>query len=401
MGRKILLISPVSLFPTIMASQDRIINLALNLSKNHEVDLILPYYNLSEHTVAKSKLNWLSGDIFFVRYPNYSTLRKKTFGLIKKATHLFIPQIDEIFYPTWPTVINSIYRIIAKNSYDIIQLEYWYQGLILPRIPKGILKVIDTHNVLFEKRMLEMNMLEHSTWSEKLVKKYKTLEMQAYQNADILISISPLDYQFFTSRFLQKKHIIIPTGQDLKKFMEYSTPVPEEDIVLFYGSMGGEQNTHAFWRLFERIFPRIKSKIPAVKLLVVGANPPKNIMALNKLDYVNIVGYVEDLSLALSKAKIMILPMEISGGFRSRVVEVMALGIPIIGTSNALDNIGFENKKHGFIADSDEEMAQIAINLLSDDKIRVETGENCKQFCFENFSIEATYDKLAQYYDSF
>ena len=53
----------------------------------------------------------------------------------------------------------------------------------------------------------------------------------------------------------------------------------------------------------------------------------------------------------------MILPMSIAGGFRTRVVEVMAMGVPVIGTHNALDCLEMENGIHGFITDNDSEMA--------------------------------------------
>jgi glycosyltransferase involved in cell wall biosynthesis len=374
------------------------INLALTLSQEHTLDLVLPYYLHAEKDVAQSKLKGLSGNIHFVRYPNYSTIRKKFFGIVRKISGLLKPQIDEIFYPTFPSVIREIARIIEGGSYDIVQLEYWYQARVFKRISNSLVKVIDTNDVLFEKRMLEMDVLTHSKWNEKLILKYKTLELQAYQSADVLISISVPDYQFFSSRFPLAKHIIIPTGQYLKKFLEHKAPVQKDDIILFYGSMSGEQNIFAFWRLYEKIFPRIKSILPLSRLLVVGANPPQNICALNSLNAVEVTGFVDDLGSALSRAKIMILPMEISGGFRSRVVEVMALGIPIIGTSNALDNIGFESGKHGFIANSDEAIADIAVTLFKNDNLRLLIGENCRHFCNENFSIEATYDKLAEFY---
>ena len=75
----------------------------------------------------------------------------------------------------------------------------------------------------------------------------------------------------------------------------------------------------------------------------------------------------------------------------------MAMGVPIIGTHNALDCIGMTNEIHGFITDSDKDMTEYTVKLLNDLGLRNKMGEECKKYVTDVYSIEATYKKLSNY----
>ena len=111
-------------------------------------------------------------------------------------------------------------------------------------------------------------------------------------------------------------------------------------------------------------------------------------------------GFVSDVRIPLSKCTVMILPLEIGAGFRSRIVEVMALGIPVVGTHNALDNVGLVNGKHCYVSDDDGDMADHLFDVLNDDEKRRLMSINCKEFVSKNFSLDSTFGKLAEYYFS-
>ena len=398
MKKKILYVSPISIFPKVMASQDRILNMALYLSKVHDVDFVMPLKNIEQKKEILEILKGISGSIVFIHLNFFA---KILLYFLKKVSITFFNDFDEGYYLRRNFTYSKILSLIRKNNYDIIHLEYWYQGEILRNIKNKCYKVIDTHNVLFEKRFLEKKELgDEYNWTKKQLERYKKLEIESYSLSDILISISNPDLHFFKNYFPNKEHIRIYTGQNVTEFSSYKPTFTKENIVLFYGSMGGIQNIEAFWRLYKNIFPEIKKKISNTKLLVVGSNPPMEIKALDNGKDIEVTGFVDDLKKTLSKASLMILPMNIAGGFRSRVVEVMALGIPIIGTHNAFDNVGITNGLEGFISDSYDEMAAIAIELLSDVEKLQNVGEKAKEFCRNNFSLENTYGKLNVFYSN-
>jgi glycosyltransferase involved in cell wall biosynthesis len=106
---------------------------------------------------------------------------------------------------------------------------------------------------------------------------------------------------------------------------------------------------------------------------------------------------VEDVRPWLSKAWLNIIPLELSSGFRGRVIELMAMGIPVVGTHNALESIGLENGKNGFISDSDDEITSFCLNLLTNHILRNEISLNARDFVKKNYSLESTFGKLNEY----
>ena len=162
--------------------------------------------------------------------------------------------------------------------------------------------------------------------------------------------------------------------------------------------MGSNQNKKALYKFWYKILPLIKKEISDIKVLIVGNSPPCSIKKLDNRKDVIVTGYVNDIREYLSKAYLMILPLEIGSGFRGRVIEVMAMGIPVIGTHNALDSIEMTNGIHGYISDIDEEMAEYSIKLLKDNNLRRTISNNCIKFVSEKYSIEATFGELSKYF---
>ena len=74
------------------------------------------------------------------------------------------------------------------------------------------------------------------------------------------------------------------------------------------------------------------------------------------------------------------------------------MGVPVIGTHNALDSIEMTSGVHGYVTDSDHEMAERAVQLLNDSGLKRYMSEKCRKFVAEKYSIEATYGKLSRYY---
>ncbi|NUN24949.1 MAG: glycosyltransferase [Candidatus Jettenia caeni] len=90
--------------------------------------------------------------------------------------------------------------------------------------------------------------------------------------------------------------------------------------------------------------------------------------------------------------------MKIGGGFRTRLIEVMASGVPVIGTYIGVDSLAFENDVHGYISDDYNILTHKAIELLRNDEKRQHMGIECKKFVESHYTTEKVYGKLSQYY---
>lgn len=330
--------------------------------------------------------------------------RKKTVygALLRLKWRIFdylgvIPQDYMVANGMW---LNMQMKKIARRhkEFDVVLCDYWYVVSSVDKYFKGKSTkiIVDTHNVLSAQRSLELDKNSWGAVPDRWLKKYKELEQYNLSKADILIAISKIDYEYYKSQYPDASIAIIPTGINLDKINSL-TAEPDENTILIYGNLGDSQNIIAFERLWQKIFPGIKEQVPDLKLLVVGSNPSKDMLKLNDLDYVNVTGFVPDPFDFIRKSKVHIVPMETGSGFRGRIPEVMGIGVPTIGTHNALDCVGLEGELQTFITDNDKEIADMAVKLLTDNDYWSRISKLSKDFIYENYSLQKTYKKLENY----
>jgi glycosyltransferase involved in cell wall biosynthesis len=76
----------------------------------------------------------------------------------------------------------------------------------------------------------------------------------------------------------------------------------------------------------------------------------------------------------------------------------LSLHIGLIGGIRALDCVQMEPGVHGFVTDSDAEMADHAARLVRDDDARATMGARCRALAVARYSLDATIGKLSDYY---
>jgi glycosyltransferase involved in cell wall biosynthesis len=397
--KRILVVCPGPIYPIEMGSQVRMYNMIRGLSKDHCVDVIAKVPEKGHLTNEYSaKIKNICSKYYPILAPNKENIFKRIYYKIKRVfiESGLIPDI--LFYYSITKLQKKILQIANSKKYDIILCNYWYSCSFYDKLRYRPYLALDTHDLNFEKYKLALKSKRSRQKNQKKLARYKELELKYTGKNDLIISASENDYQFFKKAFPEKDHLKIPIGQDLTGYLTYNSDSKYKNTILFYGSMSSEQNIKAFFRLYNHILPLIKSKIPEVELIVLGANPPEKIKKLHNGKDVFVTGFVRDIREWISKAVLMILPLEIAGGFRTRVVEVMAMGVPFIGTKNALDCIEIVDGIHGFVADSNMDMANCAVKLFNDSTLRNQMGEECKKFVAEKYSIDATYGRLSEYY---
>ena len=400
--KKILIVNYAPLFPIVMASQDRVVQMAKRMSQDHDVTIISSFKNEEQRLLCSQEMgkNGLHLELVKARNFDGSEVKNKFLGIIFLLKYYFTFTSSDYFYSGNNHFNNRVVNYINRNYFDIVQIQYWFNWKIFKKIRKPCVKSIDSQDILYDKREQQFKLDQNgrvSIFTRRILNRYKNLEVGAYKTADVLISITEDDKKILDKICPGTKKVVIPTGQNISYFKEYPSN-RTEPVVLFYGGMSGKENVDAFWRLYLKIFPIIRSQVKNVKLLVVGANPPVEILQLNNGSDIEVTGYLDDVRPYLAVSSVMVLPLDVAAGFRSRTVEVMAMGIPVVGTHKALDNLRMVNEVNCFIHDDDAELAKYAIRLLKNEVLRLGVGKLAQDFCEQFYSIENTYGRLSEYY---
>jgi len=108
-----------------------------------------------------------------------------------------------------------------------------------------------------------------------------------------------------------------------------------QPYIIFTGWMDYFPNIDAVQYFYREIFPQVRRELPRVQFVVAGRNPPPSIARLAADAAVRVTGSVPDIRPYLRAASLAVAPMRIARGVQNKILEAMAMGIPVATTSAA------------------------------------------------------------------
>ena len=399
MKDKILVFNAGPVYPVKAMNQMRTHNMIRTLSKDFRVDLLTPYINEEGYNSSCTKLNEMGGQYLSIKSVKHkdNIIKKRAAQAYEYLNYLLFGTDKEVCANNWNK--KEIVRIIKEGNYKIVISNYWEASHFFKDLCPDIYKILDPHYAVAENIDVLEKIKKHKIkyfFEKRRINKNIRMEREVIINSDLLIPLSARNHREFIKIAPEKPMLLIPDGADLDYFLSYPAE-PDPHTILFYGAMGSAQNRNAFWRFYNNILPHMKVVLPDLKLLVVGSNPPDNILKLHDGKSVIITGFVKDVRPWLSKAWLKIIPLELGSGFRGRVIELMAMGIPVVGTHNALSSIGLENGEQGFISNDDRELVYFCIEILRKPELRNHLSISAKEYVIENYSLDSTFGELRRF----
>jgi len=167
--------------------------------------------------------------------------------------------------------------------------------------------------------------------------------------------------------------------------------------IVFTGQMDYAPNIAAVTRAIDRILPLVRERCPGATFHVVGRNPPPALIARSGRDGVNIVGRVEDVRVWLKAADIALVPLEIARGVQNKVLEAMAMELPVVLSPGAATGIAAHDGEHFLVAESDAELADAIVALAGDPARRQAMGLAARAWIMGHASWPAALDKLPEF----
>lgn len=160
-----------------------------------------------------------------------------------------------------------------------------------------------------------------------------------------------------------------PNGVDAKFFAPDAEPY-EEDTICFVGRMDYYPNQECMFDFCANTFPMIRARRPRVSLSIVGADPTPAVRRLGDIPGVTVTGSVPDVRPYLRRSAVMVAPLNIARGTQNKILESMAIGLPVVTSSVAAGGVDAVAGQHFLVADSHADVAAAVLNLLADSGAR-------------------------------
>lgn len=218
-----------------------------------------------------------------------------------------------------------------------------------------------------------------------LLRKY---ELEMGKICDSTVFVAKQEADIFNKELGENKAVAIPIGVDTDYF-SYREIDSDENFIGFLGAMSVAHNENAVRHFVQDILPCVLKKVPSAIFLIVGGGASEDLMKLES-DNIKFTGRVDDVRDYLEKCKLFVCPMTFGSGIKTKNLEAMAMGLPVITTDIGAENINAQSGKDWLVEDSDNGFANTVIELLVDDDKRKSIGRNGSIFVRENFTWDVT-----------
>jgi glycosyltransferase involved in cell wall biosynthesis len=163
--------------------------------------------------------------------------------------------------------------------------------------------------------------------------------------------------------------------------------------VVFVGGLDYFPNEVAVRWFADEVASRM-SDPPQLRLSVVG-NCPGDVCAKLRSPSIRFLGYVDDVGVELRRHRAFAAPMVEGTGVKTKVLEAMAAGLPVVTTSAGVRGLGIEHRVHCLVADTGQEFLAALEELAADAELARRIGAAGRDYVRRYFSPEVILGRWA------
>jgi len=194
---------------------------------------------------------------------------------------------------------------------------------------------------------------------------------------------------------------VVPNGVDLD-FWRRSSPERGANTIVFTGAMDYPPNTDAALYLIEEILPLLQCTIPDTRVLIVGRDPTPRLVRAGQRPGVTVTGFVDDVRPYLEQATVFAAPLRFGAGIQNKVLEAMAMEVPVVASPLAADGLRTEDGQQPpvAVARSAREFAELIGRRLRDRASNPAPDSAARCYVESHFLWRRSGEKLEQVIDS-
>lgn len=166
-----------------------------------------------------------------------------------------------------------------------------------------------------------------------------------------------------------------PNGVD-STFFAPGDKAYDADTISFVGRMNYYPNQECMFDFCANTLPMLRLSRPNVKLLIVGADPSPAVLKLGELPGVTVTGSVPDVRPYVRSSALMVAPLNIARGTQNKILEAMAMGVPVVTSAAAAGGVDARDQEHFIVARTPSEYAAALLRIMSDPAERRRLAES-------------------------
>jgi len=309
----------------------------------------------------------------------------------------------EFAYYNSPEMQREVDTALANNHYDLVIAFFLRTAIYLKQpltIPK--LLVAEDARVILQERATEHFSLSPEYIVRKIdANRLATFEPKVMTNNSFakVTFVATEDEKRIKQAAPNLKTAILTNGVDTEYFQFFSGP--RENKLVFVGNLSVYHNKLMAERLLTKIFPALKKQFPDLKVTIVGKSPTKKLKKLVvETNGAELHADVADTRPFLNSAKVFVHPQAVGAGIQNKLLEAMAIGVPIVTTSVGASGIqGTEHRIQAWIGDSDEALIAGTAYLLQNEQEARTLALNARALVEKRYTWDRIFQDLDEILD--
>jgi glycosyltransferase involved in cell wall biosynthesis len=399
---RILFLLPDFPYPPSTGGRSKVFNVLNHLAKQHQCD-ILCFGDVDE--LNKTKLTTLLPNVrvlgVFPPINGISKWVRMLWGFICGLPPSFAAFSGHKY-------ISALKECLAGCDYDLIH----YDIINMAQYLHFGSDIASAHSPNDATSLVYFRMADRTLWSLEKVKLLvsaillRRFERKNYSLFNKVHVVSQDDAEYLMSLGASIDITVVPIAidevflnkvdfQNIKDNAAARCPT-----IVCTGNLGNPAIAKGVQDFINEALPIILTKLPNVRFVMLGQNVGKALYEqLVKTSNIEFLTWVEDYRSFLSEADVVLVPDDVGPpGAKTRTLQAMGLGVPVVGTETAFAGIPFVDREHGLLYKTTAECAELILLLFNNKKVREDLGEKAHQLVMEEFSLSVVGPKYEQLY---
>ena len=294
-----------------------------------------------------------------------------------------------------PALNREIRRLLAEQKFDLIFVHCSSVAHYVEHVT-GIPKILD-YGDMDSAKWLEYARhkpfpLSMGYWWEGV--RLRAEEKRLARKFDLCTTITRSEHRTLTDYGVTTPSDWFPNGVDNGFFAPVEDVAYDPDTVVFIGRMDYFPNQQCMLDFCREVLPLLKARRPAIKLQIVGAEPAPAIRKLGEIPGVTVTGTVPDVRPNVSRAALTVAPLRIARGTQNKILEAMAMGIPVVASDIAAGGVDAVPGQHLLTADQPADMCAAILRILEDPNERARLSQAGRARILSNHAWPASMKRL-------
>lgn len=221
-------------------------------------------------------------------------------------------------------------------------------------------------------------------------------ELALARQADCTLVVSPVE-----KTILEEECPDIPVHIISNIHTVYGSrqPFSERSGLVFVGSFPHHPNVDGMTYFYEDIYPPLKTKLPNVKITIIGSDPP-NWLKQAANGHLIVTDYVPDIAPYFNRCRLSIAPLRYGAGVKGKILLSMGYGVPVVASSIAAEGIPVINGRDMFIADTPDSFSKAIVELYNNETLWNQMSANSLKIIDQHFSFAAAKQALIRLFNN-